>query len=430
MRRRHNIALATIACLGTIYLVARHRQGFQHAYGRYGAHTSYDAVESKTGIEVLPSDLNPPSPSDASPQQKPKEHVTSNNSPAQDVSENSASTLPPADAQPPPSNYQDQTVIEAEYSFQKDLDLLLPLPALQRFSDYKPHNYVADSSTPKYAYATFLATRNPSLKDPYFLAIHSLIHRLLWSPKSRTQKHPFIVFVADFVTPEQRALLSGAGALIRELAPIPWTPNVAGVQARWKDLFAKLNMWRETEFSRILFLDADAFPLQNMDAMFDLPPLSQCIPENLHLDDFLTDGPVCEPYVFAGIPQDPFSADNPNLNVGAMVFSPSQRMHARLLQNYPKTDKYDCLMAEQAFLNWQFGPRSAFPATRLDRTWGGFFPQEDEQAKLKVVHEKIWVADKGWMKDEWEQGWRDMIVFYESLEFVSERERDGKSEKT
>ena len=68
---------------------------------------------------------------------------------------------------------------------------------------------------------------------------------------------PFIVFVADYVTPEQRALLSGAGALVRELAPLPWSPNVPDVQPRWKDLFAKLHMWRETEFARIFFLDAD-----------------------------------------------------------------------------------------------------------------------------------------------------------------------------
>ncbi|USP77733.1 glycosyltransferase family 8 protein [Curvularia clavata] len=428
MRRRHNIALATIACLGTILLVSQHSSHSRHVGV---THAYYDTKESNTGIEVLPSDLKASPQSQgaaASPQTDPKKHVTAgdDSSPAKAAPESPGSAAAPPEDKSVPAAQNGQTVLEAEFAFQKELDLILPIPTLQRFTGHKPHNYVP-GGTEKYAYATFLATRNPSIKDPYFLAIHSLIYRLLWSPQSRTQKHPFIVYVAEYVTAEQRALLSGAGALVRELSPLPWHPNVPGVQNRWKDLFAKLNMWKETEFRRILFLDADAFPLANMDEMFDIPKVSSCIPEKLHLDDFLADGPVCEPYVFAGIPQDPFNIEHPNINVGSMVFTPSLRMHQRLLQNYVKTDKYDCLMAEQAFLNWQFGPETAFPATRLERQWGGFFPSEDEVNKLKVVHEKIWVAEGGWLKEEWQRGWRDMIAFYEGPEFAQEREKDGKA---
>ena len=100
-------------------------------------------------------------------------------------------------------------------------------------------------------------------------------------------------------------------------------------------------------------------------------------------------------------------------------------MHARLLQNYVKTDNYNCLMAEQAFLNWQFGPEGAYPGTKLERQWGGFFPTEWEEGQLKVVHEKLWIAEHGWMKDEWEQCWKDMIAFYESKNFANARKSDG-----
>jgi hypothetical protein len=41
------------------------------------------------------------------------------------------------------------------------------------------------------------------------------------------------------------------------------------------------------------------------------------------------------------------------------------------------------MMAEQAFLNWQFGIEGAFPASLLAR--------EYEKGFLKVVHEKLWV---------------------------------------
>ncbi|PVI01542.1 glycosyltransferase family 8 protein [Periconia macrospinosa] len=323
---------------------------------------------------------------------------------------------PSNNALPSPSSFH------AEYPFQNDLPINLPTTNLKLFSNHAPHNYKSEGQN-TYAYATFMATRNPSVKDPYYLAIHSLIHRLLWSDRSSSAKYPFIVFVADFVTQEQRDLLSGAGAVVRELQPLEWKPNVPGVQARWKDLFAKLNMWNETDFTRILFLDADAFPLGKIDDMFETAPLQQCKSAKITDDDKLLDGtPVCEPYVFAGVPQQPFNATDPNINVGSMVFSPSKHMHQRLLQNYVKTDRYDCLMAEQAFLNWQFNPNGAFPPTKLEREWGGFFPDETEEGKLKVVHEKIWSqGESSWMSREWNRGWRELENFYESEGFAKMR---------
>jgi alpha-N-acetylglucosamine transferase len=420
MRRRHNITLATLACLGTVYLFVQHRHDFENAHG--GKHI--------TGIEILPSDgFRIAYPDDTSGE---KDAPDDTRLPLTELP-GLAVGGPLLDSQPehpvietlPPTSTEG--VSETRHSFQDDLDLELPTTAIQKHSTQKPHNYNPGGPA-GYAYATFLATRNPSLKDPYFLAIHSLVYRLLWSTRTRSHKHPLIVFVAEYVTDEQRALLRGAGALVRELAPLQWQCNVSGVQDRWKDLFAKLNMWKETEFKRILFLDADAFPLANMDDMFDLAPTRECIPEKLHLDDFLPDGPVCEPYAFAGVAQDPFNPTHPNINVGSMVFTPSLRMHARLVQNYAKTDKYDCLMAEQAFLNWQFRPEGAFPGTKLQRQWGGFFATEEEgDGRLKVVHEKIWVIKKGWMKDEWELGWKQMVEFYESEDFAHAREKDDVS---
>jgi alpha-N-acetylglucosamine transferase len=156
--------------------------------------------------------------------------------------------------------------------------------------------------------------------------------------------------------------------------------------------------------------------------MFDIAPAQQCVEERVQIDDFLPDHtPVCEPYVFAGVPQNPFDVTVPEINVGSMVFAPSLRIHQRLVQNYRKTDHYDCTMAEQAFLNWQFSTEGAYPPTRLERPWGGFFPKEDEEGRLKVVHEKIWVAKQGWMKKEWERGWIEMLDWYQSEDFAAAR---------
>ncbi|KAH7392304.1 nucleotide-diphospho-sugar transferase [Phaeosphaeria sp. MPI-PUGE-AT-0046c] len=439
MRRQHNVVAATLLVLGIIYLCAPREAGSLgegSTLAHTGAHrTLYKFLghEEDSGSEVTTS------PHASSPLGPTTSAIASLN---HDIQSNlgsiSQNPLPAADeihAFPSPpaaapldtaSPNQDLSIptSKPEFEFQNDLDLDFPTSVLQQFSNRAPLNY--DPNGPRtFAYATFMATRNPSIKDPYFLAIQSLIHRILWSPLTRTQKpYPFIVFVADFVTQEQRTLLAGAGAIVRELKPLQWHCDAEGVQKRWNDLFAKLNMWAETKFERILFLDADAFPLSKLDGMFDVALVQKCHEDEVQLDDFLPDSSsVCEPYVFAGVPQNPFDMARPNINVGSMVFSPSERMHQRLIQNYLKTDQYDCAMAEQAFLNWQFSPSGAFPPTSLERQWGGFFPQDDEEGRLKVVHEKIWVFKEGWMKREWERGWKEMVEWYTSAEFAEARIR-------
>lgn len=329
-------------------------------------------------------------------------------------------SLPPASdssSDPPASSFGPD--------FQKDLDLKLPVDIFNSLSKYLPHNYDPDDAAP-YTYATFFASRNPSVEDPYYLAIQSLIYRILWSPRSRTSKHPFVVFVADFVSAEQRRLLAGTGAIVRELAPLPWQPTDPGVVDRWKDLFAKLHMWNETSFSRILFLDADALPIAPIDDMFELKKVRNCIESKMQLDDFLPGGePVCEPYIFAGVPMNPFSIFDVEINVGSMVFTPNAKQYRRLVQNYLKFDKYDVKMAEQAFLNWQFGINSAYPPGMLPREYGAFFPKKDGEMGLKVVHEKLWAFRKGPWKNEWDRTWEEMTSFYGSEEFVTARKADG-----
>ncbi|KAI8938452.1 hypothetical protein NX059_004345 [Plenodomus lindquistii] len=407
MKRRHNVALSTLLVIGIIFIWSQDQE--------------LVVDRSRTGKAIVKT---PEKKADLTGSTPISDNLV------QSGHQDSVSLAPSASlveslAPPPPSSELDASAQDPEFPFQRDLDLDIPVNVLQNFATRTPHNYDLNGLK-TYAYATFMATRNPSIHDPYFLAIHSLIYRILWSRRSRTSKYPFIVFVGEYVTAEQRTLLAGTGAIVRELASVEWTPNVPGVAKRWKDLFAKLNMWKEVEFQRILFLDADAFPLANIDEMFDIAPIQQCAEDKVQLDDILLDGTsVCEPFVFAGVAQDTWSGTSTEVNVGSIVFTPSLRMHQRLLRNYVKTDKYNCLMAEQAFLNWQFGKEGPFPATTLERKWGGVFPQENEEGMLNVVHEKIWVPTDGWLRKEWMDTWVEMVRFYESDEFGTMRGQDG-----
>lgn len=423
MKRRHNVIAGTLLLLGLVYLGAKREAGIldlewytggkaQQEHGGHASHLKLDHGAA-SGTPSLPFGNAQPSPvpgddgalppSDSSQSQQ--------DAPVQ-------FPLPKDDTAPAP--YQ------PEFVFQEDLKLDFPDSIIKSFSKYAPLHYGPD--IPKtYAYATFMSTRNPSIKDPYFISILAVIHRLLWAPQSRTEKYPVIAYVGEWVTQEQRDILAGTGAIVRVLKPLPWKCNKEGALHRWEDLFAKLNMWLETEFQRIHFLDADAFPVANIDPVFDLAESRTCFEPKMTFDDLLLPdkSTVCEPYVFAGVPQNSFDPLNPEVNVGSMTFTPSVRMHQRLVQNYLKLDKYDCLMAEQAYLNWQFDPKSGYPPTLLERQWGGFFPKDDEEGKLKVVHEKLWMIDHGWMKQEWEGEWEKLRQFFESDEFATARKARG-----
>ncbi|KAF1923457.1 glycosyltransferase family 8 protein [Didymella exigua CBS 183.55] len=412
MKRVRHFLAAALVLLGLVYFFTQHESmslGAEPAKSQNGLPTNthaHDLPEEDASHEVPASDKLPPSST----------HAASGDVPNLTGSGDTPSTAT-----------GDEGSAGIGFDFQKDLNLELPIDTFKDLSKHAPQNY-GPSGDPSYTYATFFASRNPSIEDPYYLAIHSLIYRILWSPRSRSSSHPFVVFVGEWVSPEQRQLLSGAGALVRELAPLPWDPPDPAVLDRWKDLFAKLHMWNETSFSRILFLDADALPIAPIDDMFELKEEWKCIETKMQLDDFLPGGDgVCERYIFSGVPADPYSIFDANINVGSMVFTPNARQHRRLLQNYLKFDKYDVKMAEQAFLNWQFGVNSAYPPGMLEREYGAFFPDEKGERGMKVVHEKIWAARGGFWKDEWEGTWKEMLKFYRSEEFMAARAAGGVS---
>lgn len=310
---------------------------------------------------------------------------------------------------------------EEKYAFQQDLKLENPTFDAKSLRRYKPHNYRGPGHE---TYATYYSTRDATLHDPYFLAAQQLAYRILWDPRSKSTKHPLTVFVAPFISDEHRDLLQAAGAIVRELDLVPWHPAVA-TYARWRDLFSKLNMWEQTDFSRITFLDLDAFPVENIDKIFDIAESQKCKPELLPTEDKPREKEICE-YTFTGTEVPGYK----EINVGVMVFNPNKAMHARLMREYVHTEKYDSKMAEQAFLSYTYRTDGPFPAAFVDRVWNGFFPQHDEEGKLKIIHEKLWAQNDHlpWAQDYFPGTWKDMKKLYESKEFADLRKADGRRE--
>lgn len=359
--------------------------------------------------------------------------------------------------------------------FQDDLPNSNPTFDARNLRRFMPHNYGLEEN---FTFATYLSTRNGSMHDPYFAAAQQLVYRMLWDDKIKS-KYPFTVFVAPHVPDEQRNVLAAAGAIIRELELVPWHAEQI-INARWRDMFSKLNIWAQVDFDRVVLLDTDAFPIENIDGVFDVLEERECKRDLIskqvakHERKVKREGDAEDEGAEEGEEAEkgeeskdeehhddeqnkeenkPETSENPDLderelssactyvfaavehkfsqfNGGVLIVKPNLAMHARLLRHMT-TDSFFAQTMEQAFLNEFFKQDGPFPAQLIDRTWNGFVPQEDEEGKLKVFHDKLWKME-GWLdrnitwaKGMFNQSWDEMLNLYESEEFVGVRKQDG-----
>ncbi|QIX02190.1 hypothetical protein AMS68_007707 [Peltaster fructicola] len=295
--------------------------------------------------------------------------------------------------------------------FQDDLhDYQLPKFDLE-LKSYRPHNYKGEGHE---TYATFLSTRNSSLHDPYFLATQQLAYRLLWDPRSKSSR-PLVVFVAPYISQVQRDYLMAAGAMVRVLELIDWQPtHMTDAQPRWKEMFSKLNFWKQTDFSRVFYLDTDAFPLTYLDELFDVAEEQTC------KEEFGEDLEACQ-YVFTAVEH-----QWGGLNAGLMILKPSLPMHARLMREMHVREDYDQSGVEQAFLNHEFGLEGPFPAQYLERKWNALFTTNEDEGQINVIHEKLWaIGPDHFAAHYFRETWDAMIKLYESEDFAMMRTVDG-----
>ncbi|KAJ8607598.1 hypothetical protein MRB53_040182 [Persea americana] len=302
--------------------------------------------------------------------------------------------------------------------FQDDLvDYTLPT-----FDDFThraaPHNYIGDGHE---TFATFFASRDSSMLDPYFLAAQQIVYRVLWDPKSKTDRHTMTVFVAPFISQEQRQYFTAAGAIVRELPLRPFTPEHAGAAGRLKDMFSKLEMWNHTEFSKILYLDSDAFPLANVGSAFELAEEQDCKRDLLPDEDLPKEDEICR-YTFAG------GQDASGVNAGVLVFNPNEAMYERIVRMSLDGSKFDNGLMEQSALHLAYDEEGPFPPSYLPHAYNGAPDTVDNGEPLYIVHSKLWAtqynAEDAWFKHIFNETWNEMLSFYQSSEFKAARLAD------
>lgn len=182
--------------------------------------------------------------------------------------------------------------------------------------------------------------------------------------KSGTTR-PLVVMVTENIDVSIRDQLESLGCLIREVPNIGPNPGLQHSYARvhYADVWSKLGVWNLTEFSRLVFLDADMLVIENMDELFDvsLPVngIAACYGCRCNFDKvasypdnwcpqicFYT---WCEDDKMTAHP--PASLDN-YLNAGLLVLIPDSNVYTDMLERLAAiSDMSKYFFPEQDFLN-------------------------------------------------------------------------------
>ena len=324
------------------------------------------------------------------------------------------------------------------------LVLAFPNDPIPRFNFASLSKYPANNINEpvKFAFATLYCTRNPDTRGPYFEATQSLIWRLLWS--DYRSKYPIIIFVCPFIPEENRRIFRGQGAIVKEIGLLNDIIPVEVIRSkRWVDVLSKLNLWKEVEWKRIVFLDSDAFPIRNIDDIFDLVPMQQCKRDLLGPEDktVVENGnrgeDMCN-YIYAGVSQ----TTEDNINAGMLVLTPNLDMHAKLIRAAKSTGDYDITEMEQGVLKSKnaFAADGPFPVNRLSPIWNAvpeYYSKylaegaEATEGPVRILHVKMWNRMWGAMtnltqlNDMWDQDWINMCRYYDSNNGFIEARKTG-----
>lgn len=187
-------------------------------------------------------------------------------------------------------------------------------------------------------------------------------------------------------------------------------------------MFSKLEMWHQLEFSRIAYLDGDAFPILNIDGLFDIAKWQMCKPELLPPGDQPVSKEICR-YTFAGF------NDFNGINAGVLVFNPNEPMYGRLIRESLNQTNFDNGFMEQALLHYTYNPDGPFPPGEFNQSWNAGPDLTRDGVKQFIVHHKLWATEyddeKVWYKKEFKHTWADMLEFYASDDFKKARKEAG-----
>jgi inositol 3-alpha-galactosyltransferase len=270
---------------------------------------------------------------------------------------------------------------------------------------------------PTLAIATFLTGQ--STDDTYFNLTRLLGYQLLHVPETRIQNPnlTFVVLCGKKLPEAKRETLYKDGATIIELEDVALPPWIHAPTPRWTEQFTKLRIFEQTQYSRILYIDADYMIMHRMDGIFQEAIVSELTPTLFTRKQEIKEdeGPLPKEWLFAGRSENgeqggfdhfvpPIQTDS--ANGGFFMIAPQQEMYDHLMRVMQLQGRFDTYFMEQALLNYVFRRHGPMPWRELDWKWSSnFVNQRDVDGGVHALHGKFW----GEGPEVVQRKWRDLM---------------------
>jgi len=204
--------------------------------------------------------------------------------------------------------------------------------------------------------------------DSYIPGIIALYKSL----RSSGNTKDLIVMVTEDVTDEAKDLLKDYDVKFSPVEKI-YYDGPGEVLSRYKNsswkMFTKLNIWKHTDYDKLVYLDADTLILKNIDKLFEYDELAAVNGGSEGLKYFGIEG-------------------------GILVIKPNIQTYNKLIKALG-SGQYDIRMSDQSFLNDYFSKHAII--NHIPETYNRRWKKNRDYSSCHIFH---FNADKPWIAPE------------------------------
>lgn len=245
-------------------------------------------------------------------------------------------------------------------------------------------------------------------------------------PETRSNTSiPYVVVVSNEVSQSKRARLEKDGAQVVVVDTID-DPEWLSTTQNYYGVMTKLRVFQQTEYEKMLYMDADMLVTRRMDTIFE--------DEGTKIEQTKKDknsrnetAPLPSSFMLAGQAQQVGRVHkyppDPSLDwmcSGFMVFKPSEEIFKYYVSIMDRKDSFDPQYPDQNLLNYAHRWDGPMPWTNVYYKWTSTFPTIKEYAMgAAALHEKYWadwarVEEEGQniLGDMWLKVKSNMEAFY------------------
>ena len=214
--------------------------------------------------------------------------------------------------------------------------------------------------------------------DNYLPGVTALVKSL----KYHKCQYDIIIMITKDVSESAKKKLRNLNVIIKNVDEIHYQGKLShliedryGKQNNSWMMFTKINIWKQTQYEKLLYIDADTIVLKNLDSIFE-------INENISA-------------VFGGSLFHKYEG----IEAGVLLIKPSMETYNKLIEAM-NSDKYDLRMSDQTLINDYFVGKINYLDEKWNRLqkknrningayiyhWNGSKPWND----INIIHFNVW----------------------------------------